>query len=521
MPASNFPQNAPKAQAAHSLLLKPQCIKADKSSYARLSVAINALMSRQKFVALVKKVGLIARKRKIDPALLVCAMLLTAACPKTSYGTVNGYDVEAIAGHYNELARNRGLEEVAVTAVEYHTKKPAFAELMQLCFEHMTKQAIELNLESEKMLAILEEVSIACGRPITDIRAYDGTYFRCHSSLNRYFPASRTAHKEGSQAVAQIGLQAGYSLLHSLFSSIDITGGTAYEPDYVHYVPNTITLGDSAFSSYIQFEEAELNGAFQVSKGKTNMAAEIVKVIIDGKEVKNPLGKKPKDYLRHDCSQRIELVVKAPCGASFITNCEGVVVDKVKRTITLRAIRIKDPAKGMTWVITNLPEGVSADAVLTLMRLRWAIERAFLNLKSHNNLRSALTKSKYLAKSMVWASLITALIKSITIRCAELLYNRELSVRKCNKQDQYSVELGTWSSKVITLAFNRALPGVSFKGALQLLGKNKRNGISKPSVQNQKRSMKHHLDRLQSELGSTSVEGVLLALPYKPMLKAA
>ena len=33
--------------------------------------------------------------------------------------------------------------------------------------------------------------------------------------------------------------------------------------------------GDSAFSSYIQFEEAELNGAFQVSKGKTNMAAEI------------------------------------------------------------------------------------------------------------------------------------------------------------------------------------------------------------------------------------------------------
>ena len=90
-------------------------------------------MSRQKFVALVKKVGLIARKRKIDPALLVCAMLLTAACPKTSYGTVNGYDVEAIAGHYNELARNRGLEEVAVTAVEYHTCRRVPHQEASLC----------------------------------------------------------------------------------------------------------------------------------------------------------------------------------------------------------------------------------------------------------------------------------------------------------------------------------------------------------------------------------------------------
>lgn len=520
MPTRNFPQNVPQAQAACSLLLKQSYTEAENSCSTKLLVAINALMSRQKFVSLLKKVGLIERKRKIDPALLVCAMLLTAACPKISDGTVNGYDVEAIAGHYNELARNRGLEEVADTAVEYHIKKPAFTELMQLCFEHMTKQAIDLHLETEEMLSILEQVSNACGRNIFDIIAYDGSYFRCHSSLNRYFPASRTAHKEGSLAVAQIGLQAGYSLRHSLFASIDITGGNAYEPDYVHFVPNTISLCDAAFTSYAQFEEAELNGAFQVSKGKTNMAAKIVKVTIDGREVKNTQGKKPKDYLRYDVSQRIELVVEAICGTSLITNSEGVVVDKIKRTIKLRAIRIKDPEKGSTWVMTNLPEAISSEAVLTLMRLRWVIERAFLNLKSHNNLRSALTKSRYLAKSMVWASLITALIKSFTIRCAEIIYNRELSTRKCNKQDQYSVELGNWSSKVITLAFNRALPGVSFKGVLQLLGKSKRNGISKPSVKNQKRSTKHHLDELQLALGCMSGNGGLLALPYKPMLKA-
>ena len=174
MPTRNFPQNVPQAQAACSLLLKQSYTEAENSCSTKLLVAINALMSRQKFVSLLKKVGLIERKRKIDPALLVCAMLLTAACPKISDGTVNGYDVEAIAGHYNELARNRGLEEVADTAVEYHIKKPAFTELMQLCFEHMTKQAIDLHLESEEMLSILEQVSNACGRNIFDIIAPQG-----------------------------------------------------------------------------------------------------------------------------------------------------------------------------------------------------------------------------------------------------------------------------------------------------------------------------------------------------------
>ena len=192
------------------------------------------------------------------------------------------------------------------------------------------------------------------------------------------------------------------------------------------------------------------------------------------------------------------------------------------RIVRLRAFRIFDPSKGPTWVLTNLPQVVPSRAVLALMRLRWSIERAFLDLKSHNNLRGARTKSRFLAQSMVWASLITALVKLVTIRCAELLYNRSLSLRRCHKLDQYDQELPSWAVSVITSVFGRALPGISFTftEVLHRLGCSKHTGACRPSAKNRRRALAHHLAVLIFELGGNESKETLL-LPYKPMPKCA
>ena len=116
-------------------------------------------------------------------------------------------------------------------------------------------------------------------------------------------------------------------------------------------------------------------------------------------------------FLRYDVRQNVELLIKGESKADFRVKVgSDNVAIKEPCIVKLRAFRIFDPSKGPTWVLTNLPPKVPARAVLALMRLRWSIERAFLNLKSHNNLRGARTKSRFLAQSMVWASLITALI---------------------------------------------------------------------------------------------------------------
>lgn len=527
MPNLNFPQNQAKSQAIDASSNAAQARQHSNTVLDQQEACFDhiplTIMSRQKFTALQAASGVSIRHRLVDFRLLVSAVLATTADQKLSYGTENGYDVADIAGHYNALARARGLSELTAPAIEFHLKKPEFTALMLMVFEHLTAQKLKVGIEDADVKKVLALISSAVGKPITDLRATDGCYFCVAASLAKWFPASRTAHKEGSKGAAQIGIQACLSLKSKVFIAAEITGGTAYEPNYVPIDPNTITLADAAFGTYASFVKFEDNDAFQVAKGRSNLAAKVCEAYVDGKKVKDINGKKLKEFLRYDVGQRIELVIEGECRTEsvIVVDSNGVAtVTKPTRKVKLRAIRIFEPGKGWTWVLTNLPSSVPAAAVLTLMRLRWTIERAFLDLKSHNNLRGARTNSRHLAQTMVWASMITALIKLVTIRCAELRYGRSLSLRRCHKLDQHEQEKPSWSITVITLLFGRALPGASFAEVLHRLGSSKHTGVSKPSAKNRRRMIAHHLVCLIFELGGDDDNEVLL-LPYRPMLKSA
>ena len=371
MPKINFPQNKARSQAlsfAATAVQDSKKVKADNDSFDHIP---QSLLNRQKFTALLTKSKASCRKRLIDFRLLVAATLATTADQKLSYGTENGYDIADFTGHYNALARARGLPEVSAPAIEYQLKKPEFTELMRLIFEHMTTQKLKMGLESGEVKKVLDLISEAVGKPITDLHATDGCYFCGDSSLARYYPASRTAHKEGSKGAAQIGLQSCYSLKHSAFVSVEITGGTAYEPNHVHPEPNTITMGDAAFGIYANFAKFEDNDAFQVAMGRSNMAAKVCKAYVDGKELPKAKveGKKPKDFLRYDVRHNVELLIEGESKTDFklIVGSDKVAI-KVPRIVRLRAFRIFDPSKGPTWVLTNLPQVVPSRAVLALMR---------------------------------------------------------------------------------------------------------------------------------------------------------
>lgn len=527
MPHTNCLQNEPKAQAKR--VATEGQLTPNQDAAARLNDAFSKLMPRQKMTAIVKQSELMERRSKVCPYLLVSAVLATTSNQQLSYGTKNGYDIVDFAGCYNEMANKRGMPICTPQALEYHLKKREFTEVMSMCFAHLTKQAISLNLEAKAVKETIDLFSQLIGRRITDIRAVDGCYFCVSDQLAKYFPASRTAHKEGSQGAAQIGIQAEYSLRHSMFTSIEITGGTAYEPNFVHPLPNSVTLADAAFSAYRIFSRFMDNNAFLVAKGRVNMAAKVIKAYVDGKEVKDIKGKRPLDFRRYDLHQEVELIVEANAEPILMVDNEGNVTGKGHRKVQLRAVRIIEPNRQVTWVLTNLPSEVPAQAVLKLLRLRWAIERAFLDLKSHNNLRGARTRSRNLTRSMVWASLTTALIKSVTIRCAEWLYFGELSVRKCHKIEQLDLEGPAWSVQVITLVFSRALPSVNFLDVLTRIGLHWDTHKSKPSKKNKARTIAHHLSQLTSILQQAtaadtygSTPKLLPFVPYEaPMLKMA
>ena len=148
MPKSNFPQNKARSQAPSLAVTSVQDTKSDKPDSGSFEHIPQSLLSRQKFTALLAKSKVCVRKRLIDFNLLVAAMLATTADQKLSYGTENGYDIADFTGHYNALARARGLPEVSAPTIDFQLKKPEFTKLMRLTFEHMTAQKLKMGLES-------------------------------------------------------------------------------------------------------------------------------------------------------------------------------------------------------------------------------------------------------------------------------------------------------------------------------------------------------------------------------------
>ena len=501
MPSRHFPQNLSQAQAdiwnaPGFPAIRPKMDPAIIDEV--LDSMPECLCSMQEFADMQNVSKVVARQRVVNMRVLVASVLCVTAKQHLSYGTENGYDISDIAGHYNAMAKERNLPEVSPQAIDYQIKKKEFTVLMRSVFEHLKMRGIAMGLDSPKVTYALELISELTGRKITDLIAVDGCYFTVDKLLARFFPASRTAHKEGSKGVAQIGLQSSLTLKSSMLLSVFLTGGTANEPLYVPKVPNIILLCDSAYSSFAQFIEVDDNGAYQVSIGKKNLRGTVIRhAYVDGKEVKNIKGKAPKDFLRYDEHQMVELDIECTATTKFtiVVDSNGV-AKLVPRKINLRAIRIYDPIKGPTWVMTNLPAAVPAEVVLCLMRLRWNIERTFLDLKSHNNLRGARTKSRNLTQTLVWASLATSLLKGITIRCTERLYGRSLSLRRCHKLDQNDIENASWAGIVITLICGCSLPSAAFSDVVHRLGGSKQTGRCKPSSKRARRMLEHHMDTL-------------------------
>ena len=219
MPSRHFPQNLSQAQAdiwnaPGFPAIRPKMDPAIIDEV--LDSMPECLCSMQEFADMQNVSKVVARQRVVNMRVLVASVLCVTAKQHLSYGTENGYDISDIAGHYNAMAKERNLPEVSPQAIDYQIKKKEFTVLMRSVFEHLKMRGIAMGLDSPKVTYALELISELTGRKITDLIAVDGCYFTVDKLLARFFPASRTAHKEGSKGVAQIGLQSSLTLKSSM-----------------------------------------------------------------------------------------------------------------------------------------------------------------------------------------------------------------------------------------------------------------------------------------------------------------
>ena len=138
------------------------------------------------------------------------------------------------------------------------------------------------------------------------------------------------------------------------------------------------------------------NNASYIVKEKCNLNPTIIRAYNGkGKELKRPVGKKLKDVSQKQSSQKVM----------------DFDVEWGKYECRLIRCWVASEEKFVIW-LTNLPRAeFSADEVMMLYRVRWQVELLFKELKSHNNLRKFNTKKKPIIEGLIWASLLTLILK--------------------------------------------------------------------------------------------------------------
>src|SRR5208282_4004241 len=92
-------------------------------------------------------------------------------------------------------------------------------------------------------------------------------------------------------------------------------------------------------------------------------------------------------------------------------------------------IRYVPEKKSWTWLLTNLPGDVPADAIGQLYRLRWQIELLFKDWKSYANLHATQSANPSIVEGFIWASLCAAFLKRALAHYAQLVLAHPISTR--------------------------------------------------------------------------------------------
>ena len=476
----NFPKNKQKTQT------KSQNI------FGGVDEVFKKFLSPQKLTGILRKAKAFMRSRKCDPFSLMTAVASAAATPQHSDGQRNGFDVNTVHLIYNDLVSALGKPKLTAEAISFHLRKPEFTEVYKLSVEALFNSAKAFRPREQEVKDALSAVSKVVGKPIEDVLMHDGCYKTVSPKLAEVYKASRTAKQGGVTCAVQLGIQATYSLKNRSFVHCDLSSGTANEASFVQFKTNHLHLADAGYAGYYNFYSAQLQGAYLLTKGKANMAGSIVAAKLDGKDKKPRFfkGKKASELARHHKDQVLDIQVEVNLHQKYFQHLPK---DQRPRTIVLRAIRFFEDGTA-NWLITNLPQEVPVNAIFSLFRLRWQIELAFKDLKSHNNFRGARTNSQALTETFVWASLFTSLAKRLVINIAEDMYGISLSLRKCNKIAAAACGgRPNWIKQLICNMFNRNRNGITMLDLVKMLGSNDDLHVSKVSAKNRRRTLGYHL----------------------------
>ncbi len=398
-----------------------------------------------------KQIGFIKRKANLNPSKFVEALVMAA-------GKSCNMKIASIKECYASLARSG--EDLYDKPFHNRLRQDGSVAMMMFVLARLQNKVLS-TVNNTAVKELLQELN-DCGLYIEDFFLHDGTYWHVNGELADEFPGTRSAEKgkgkakkltyttldpEGNVVTeekaknAQIGLQVTWSMLHECVVDLGIGGATENEKNYVFATAakKVLHLFDSGYVSYEMYSEIKKTGEL-IGKLRSNSAGKIVSCHMGKKDLTEHF----KDKKLSDASVRHYLEHRV---MDLIVEFKG----EIYRVI--RFFSKKD--QKVQYLITSIrKKNIKAEVIMALYKLRWQIERKFMDLKSGSNLRGANTRIKNIVYVMLFASLIASLIKTLVAYAIREKLKKDASMYKI------SVRTYSWFDRLIKALFRNNLKTV-------------------------------------------------------------
>jgi hypothetical protein len=309
--------------------------------------------------------------------------------------------------------------------------KAAFARFMKVMFERLCRQLATEVLLGEKG----SEASF-----FSDILMDDGSSFAVADGLRTVFPGRFT-----KITPAAVELHAHMSLKSDQIVSVALAADKEAERQFLPAAAalpvRSLSLRDRGYIDLDYFEALqarETGPAYLICRSKDNLNAVVEEIRgVPRRFAKRWQGKTvqqlPKSFLRRGA----DLVVswKRPGGETL--RLRAVIRHQHQKTggrrrnkkpLTIEQQRYANKNQ-WAYLLTNLPDRITADAIFRLYRLRWQVELAFKEWKSYANLHALQSQHPSIVEGFIWASLSAALVKRALAHWAQLTHGHPVSVR--------------------------------------------------------------------------------------------
>ena len=404
---------------------------------------LKTFVSKQWLGIHARSTGFVKRRGSLNVVQLVEAILTVAGTPQKRE------TIQAIVSEYNMRAGKS--ERIFYKPLHNRLRSDGLKDFMAALVVRLQERVISgmRNRDFNALLSKLKE----SGLNVDDLLLHDGTYWKIHESFSEQYPACRYAKKaelventyeeDGSEVIkepefSQMGLQTTYSMKSGSITELSVTGATANEPGFVHPAEDgksVLHLMDAGYCDSKLLRELNEHGDYFITRLRANSAAVIEEVTINGDDFSDMFkGKKLscrefRTFREHDSA---DITVRLSDGSRY------------------RAVRFysKKEHQARNFVTNIMNKRITAKMICAIYKIRWQIERLFLDLKSGSNLTGVLTRVENILYVMLFASLCAHFLKQLVAGVVTALENRKSSLYRI------SVYSGVWLRQYLSALFS-------------------------------------------------------------------